>query len=103
MQAMYGTLVGGLLAIAGGLLVAVSADRRQRSRWRHDTQLRVGSELLGALQLVVRRLRDFAVMEEKSYRQFEAAADAYHEATMRWNTAMYATLMASPVTSADLI
>jgi hypothetical protein len=103
MEAILGSMVGGLLAIAGGVLATLAADQRQRRRWQLDTQLRVGSELLGALQLVVRRLRDIASVEDKTSAALEAAMDDFHEATTRWNSAMYAALIATPSSVVELL
>lgn len=102
-EAILGSIVGGLLAIAGGVFAALAADRRQRNRWQHDTQLRVGSELLGALQTVVRRLRDVAAIDDKESTAMRAATDDFHEATSRWNGALNAALMATPRTTVDLL
>jgi hypothetical protein len=102
-QAILGSIVGGMLAIAGGLLVGVTADRRQRRRWQYDNQLKVGSELLGSLQLVVRRLRDIAYLEDKKSSTAIRANDAFHDATTRWNTAMYAALIAAQAATSDIL
>ena len=55
-NAVLTTLVGGLLAIAGGLVGIAMGDRRERSRWLRDTQLQACTNLLSALQLLIRRM-----------------------------------------------
>jgi hypothetical protein len=94
MDAIVGTIVGGLLTIAGGLVGASVADRRVESRWRQDAQLRATTQLLGALQTLMRRMIDFAYLEDKADRR-SATIQNYHEASVGWNSAMYAALLVS--------
>jgi hypothetical protein len=103
MQALLGPLVGGLLAITGGLLVAVATHRREQSKWRRDAQVKAAAELLSALQLVVRRMINLAYQPEKRNEEGLAAVTRYEEATIGWNSAMYAAFLVSPAAAADLI
>jgi len=50
MNALLATLVGGALAIAGGVVGALATGRGEMSRWRRDAQLRASTDLLSALQ-----------------------------------------------------
>lgn len=92
MDAIVATIVGGLLTIAGGLVGARAAERRAESRWRQDAQLQATTQLLGALQTLMRRMIDFAYLEDKSDRG-SATIQNYHEATIGWNSARYAALL----------
>ena len=102
MDAIVATLVGGLLTIAGGLVGARTADRRAESRWRQDAQLQATTRLLGALQTLMRRMIDFAYLQEKNDRT-SITIQNYHEATTGWNSAMYAAwLVALPGPAAQI-
>jgi hypothetical protein len=60
--ALVSTLLGGLLAIGGGMVGIGLNDRRERSRWLRDAQLRASTDLLSALQLLVRRMINVAYL-----------------------------------------
>jgi len=66
MSAILTTLPGGLLAISGGLAGIALGDRRERSRWLHDSQWQASTTLPGALQLLVRRMINVACTPGKS-------------------------------------
>src|SRR5215469_11354260 len=53
MTAVLTTLLGGLLAIAVGLVGIALSDRRDRSSWLRDSQLPANTHLLSALHLLV--------------------------------------------------
>ncbi|MGS2615320.1 hypothetical protein ACVCAH_12470 [Micromonospora sp. LZ34] len=93
MEAVLGSLVGGVLAIAGGLLVALATVRHERTRWRRDAELKAAIDLLSALQSLVRRLMNLAYLEDKRGDEASAAMEHYREATIAWNSAMYAVLL----------
>jgi len=95
--------VGGMLAITGGLLVALTTHQRERSRWRRDAQLKAATEVLSALQALVRRMINVAYLDEKQDDEGLAAVSRYEEATISWNSAMYAALLVSPPAAAELI
>ena len=103
MQGVLGPLVGGLLAITGGLLVALATHRREWSRWRRDAQLKAATEVLSALQALVRRMINVAYQREKQSDDGLTAISRYEEATITWNSAMYAALLVSPAAAAELI
>jgi hypothetical protein len=96
-ETLLAALVGGLLAIVAGLLVASAADRGERRRWRRDAQLKASTDLLSALQTLVRRMIDVAYLEDKRLENTRTTQviQAYHEATISWNSAMYAALLVS--------
>jgi hypothetical protein len=102
MSALLATLFGGALAIAGGLVGALTTDRRERSRWRRDAQLRVSTELLSSLQEVIRRMIDLAYLAKKPPRGSPEYA-AYHEVTIGWNSSIYAALLVSPPNVVNLV
>ena len=102
MSALLATLVGGALAIAGGLVGVFATDRRERSRWRRDAQLRISTELLSSLQEVIRQMIDLAYLAEKPPRGSPEYA-AYHKATIGWNSSIYAALLVSPPHVVDLV
>jgi hypothetical protein len=54
MTTLLAALIGGGLAIAGGLVGVFTMDRRERNRWRRDAQLKASTELLSSLQEVIR-------------------------------------------------
>jgi hypothetical protein len=88
------TLAGGLLAIAGGLIGIALSDRRERSRWLRDSQLRASADLLSSLQLLVRRMIDVAYLEPED--PASPRATAFVEATVGWNNALYRALLIVP-------
>jgi hypothetical protein len=63
--AVLTTLIGGLLAISGGLVGIAMSDRRERTRWLRDSQLQASTNLLSALQLLVRRMINVAYLDPK--------------------------------------
>jgi len=101
MNALLATLVGGALAIAGGLIGAFAADRGEKSRWRRDAQLRVSTELLSSLQEVIRTMIDLAYLAEKPPRG--TSLSAFHEVSIGWNSSIYAALLVSPPKVVDLV
>jgi hypothetical protein len=104
MNAILGALAGGALAIAGGLAGAFATDRGARSRWRRDAQLRVSTELLSSLQEVIRRMMHLAYLTEKPPQPtLTPASSAYHEASVGWNSSIYAALLVSPSKIADMV
>ena len=94
MQAILGSLVGGLVAILGGMLVALTSDQRERRNWTRDAQLKASADLLTALQTLTRRLLDLAFLpdDRKTDRDLPART-RYHDATIEWNSAMYRALL----------
>lgn len=110
MNALLATLLGGLLAITGGLVGIVLNSRRERTRWLRDSQLQANTNLLSALQLLIRRMTNVAYLDPsvwKDPKTFEMATlddrdpsvamvSAYVEATVGWNNAMYAALLVAP-------
>ena len=94
MNAVLTTLVGGLLAIAGGLVGIALSDRRERSRWLRDTQLQASTNLLSSLQLLIRRMINLAYLDPKDHAS--PTAVAFGEATVAWNNALYGALLIVP-------
>ncbi|WP_146228015.1 hypothetical protein [Micromonospora sp. S4605] len=103
MEAVLGSLVGGVLAIAGGLLVALATVRHDRRRWQRDAELKAATDLLSALQSLVRRLMNLAYLEDKRGDEAAAAMADYREATIAWNSAMYAVLLVGSPASTALV
>jgi hypothetical protein len=67
MSAILTTLLGGLLAISGGLVGIALNDRRERTRWFRDAQLQTSTNLLSALQLLVRRMINVAYLDPSEW------------------------------------
>jgi hypothetical protein len=105
MNALLATFLGGALAIAGGLVGVLATHRSESSRWRRDAQLRTSTELLSSLQEVIRRMIDLAYLTEKPARGSTTGRtpSAYHEATIGWNSSIYAALLVSPPNLAALV
>ena len=95
MQAFLAALVGGLLTIAGGLAAVLATSRGVRSQWRNDTQLRVSTEVLSALQKMVSRINDLAFLAEKEGDDVKNAWSAHVASAMEWNNARHAALLVS--------
>jgi hypothetical protein len=96
MSAIVTTLLGGLLAISGGLVGVGLSDRRERSRWLRDTQLQATTNLLSALQLLVRRMINLAYLSpSESVDPTSPVVAAFHEA-VEWNKALYGGLLIAP-------
>lgn len=104
MTAVLTTLLGGLLAIAGGLVGIALGDRRERSRWLRDSQWQATTNLLGALQLLIRRMISVSYLDpEDSVDPAIPAVAAFSEATVEWNSALYsALLITSPEVAAKI-
>lgn len=83
---------------------ALATGRGELSQWRRDAQLRASTDLLSALQELVRRMIDLAYAADKPTRTDpEALSTAYREATIRWNSSIYAALLVSPPKLAALV
>jgi hypothetical protein len=111
MTAILTALLGGLLAISGGLVGIALTDRRERNRWLRDSQLQASSDLVTALQLLIRRMINVAYLdpaESGSYelQDFEkrrpqnahaiATMAAFDDATAGWNSARHRALLITP-------
>ncbi len=97
MTAVVTTLLGGCLAIAGGLVGIALGDRRERSRWLRDSQWQASTNLLSALQLVIRRMINISYLDEReSADPASAVVAAFSEATIAWNSALYSALLVVP-------
>jgi hypothetical protein len=97
MTAVLTTLLGGCLAIAGGLVGIALGDRRERNRWLRDSQWQASTNLLSALQLVIRRMINISYLgERESADPASAAVAAFSEATIAWNSALYSALLIVP-------
>jgi hypothetical protein len=109
--AILTTLIGGLLAISGGLVGVAMSDRRERIRWLRDSQLQASTSLLSALQLLVRRMINVAYLDPSVWGDQEsrdpekrkdkdplasATVAAFVEATVGWNNALYGALLIAP-------
>jgi hypothetical protein len=104
-------LIGGLLAITGGLAGITLTNRRERARWLRDAQLAASTDLLTALQLLIRRMINVAYLDPQAWRS-PASLDpkkwkdqdpptspevaAFVEATVGWNSALYGALLIAP-------
>jgi hypothetical protein len=95
MQAFLAALVGGLLTIAGGLAAVRATRRAVRSQWRDDTQLKVSTEVLSALQQMVRRINDIAFLADKEGDDADDAWSAHVASATEWNNARHAALLVS--------
>lgn len=104
MTTLLAALIGGGLAIAGGLVGVFATDRRERNRWRRDAQLKASTELLSSLQEVIRRMIQLAYLEEKPpHPTITPATSAYHGASVKWNSSIYAALLVSSPRIADIV
>jgi hypothetical protein len=111
MTGILTALIGGLLAISGGLVGIALTDRRERNRWLRDSQLQASSDLMTALQLLIRRMINVAYLDsaesgsyelqdfEKRRPQNEHAIEtmaAFDDATAGWNGARHRALLITP-------
>jgi hypothetical protein len=118
MVAVVTTLLGGFLAISGGLVGIALTDRRERSRWLRDSQLQASADLVTALQLLVRRMINVAYLdpaESGSYEvpefekrrpqneRAEAVMAAFDDATAGWNSARHKALLITPPRVAEKV
>jgi hypothetical protein len=111
MEVILTTLLGGLLAIAGGLAGIALTDRRERNRWLRDTQLQASVDLISALQLVIRRMINIAFLDPVESGDYEleninlrkprnqhslSATTALDDALVEWNNARYKATLIVP-------
>ena len=96
MQAFLAALVGGFRTIAGGLAAVLVTGRSTRNQWRNDTQLKVGTEVLSALQGRVSSISDLAYLADKHGYDGEKPWLVKCAADMEWNNARRAALLVSP-------
>ncbi len=104
MNAILTTLLGGLLAVAGGLVGIALTDRRERYRWLRDALLQASTNLLSALQLLVRRMINVAYLAPEESRDLASpTVAAFNEAMVLWNNARYAALLVTPAAVAGQV
>jgi hypothetical protein len=97
MNPILPTVPGGLLALGGGLMGIGLSARQERSRWLRDAHLRTSTEVLSALQTLMRRMIDLSYLDDKKVgERATTVLSAYHEATVQWNNALYAVLLIAP-------
>lgn len=96
MQAFLAALVGGVLTIAGGLTAVLVTGRGVRSQWRKDTQLKVSTDVLSALQTRVSRINDLAYLADKESDEGKSAWSTQVAAVTGWNNSRHAALLVSP-------
>lgn len=66
-----------------------------RTQWRDDTQLKVSTEVLSALQEMVRRINDLAFLADKEGGDAGDAWSAHVASATEWNNARHAALLVS--------
>ena len=118
MSAILTTLLGGLLAIAGGLVGIALSDRRERNRWLRDSQLQASTDLISALQLVIRRMINIAYLDPVESGDYESRTfkrrkprnphslgviTAFDDAMIEWNKARYKAILIVPAEIAATI
>lgn len=111
MTAILTTLIGGLLAISGGLVGVALTDRRERSRWLRDSQLQANVDLVTSLQLLIRRMINVAYLDPAESGSYElqdfdkrrpqspqaiSVMAAHDDATAVWNSARHKALLITP-------
>jgi len=103
MQAFLAVLVGGLLTIAGGLVAVLATSRSVKSQWRNDTQLKVSTEVLNALQKVVSRINDLAYLPDKEGDDANNAWSALVASVVEWHNVRNAALLVGYPRIVDLL
>jgi hypothetical protein len=93
MQAFLAVLAGGLLTIAGGLAAVLATSRSVKSQWRNDTQLKVSTEVLNALQKMVSRINDLAFLPDKEGDDAKKAWSVLVASVMEWHNVRHAALL----------
>jgi hypothetical protein len=96
MQAFLAALIGGALTIGGGLAAVLVTGRDARNQWRKDTQLKVSTDVLSALQTRVSRINDLAYLADKESDEANTAWSAQVAAATGWNNSRHAALLVSP-------
>jgi hypothetical protein len=117
-SAILTTLLGGLLAIPGGLVGIALTDRRERNRWLRDSQLQASTDLISGLQLVIRRMINIAYLDPVESGDYElqkfklrkprsshslGAITAFDDAMIEWNNAKYKAILIVPAEIAATI
>ena len=74
-----------------------------RSQWRNDTQLKVSTEVLNALQKVVSRINDLAYLPDKEGDDANNAWSALVASVIEWHNARHAALLVSSPKIAALL
>jgi len=83
--------------VAGGLVGIALSDRRERHRWLRDSQLLASTNLLSALQLLIRRMITVPYLDPAESRDpLSPAVAAFNDASVAWNNAQYAALLVTP-------
>jgi hypothetical protein len=73
------------------------SDRRERHRWLRDSQLQASTNLLSALQPLVRRMINVAYLDRaESQDPSSPAVAAFNDAMVAWNNARCAALLVTP-------
>ncbi len=95
-EQIVGVLIGGGLALLGGLVVAITSEVRGRGEWRRQARLSAASKAIGALQLLNREITNLAISPITTVDGTGHEWDAFHAATVGWNTARHEAALMCP-------
>lgn len=74
-----------------------------KSQWRNDTQLKVSTEVLNALQKVVSRINDLAYLPDKEGDDANNAWSALVASVVEWHNVRHAALLVGSPRIVDLL
>ncbi len=111
MNELLATIVGGALAIAGGIVAAYFTRNEQRRTRRSDAHLAANAHAIASLQQLVRAAINIAYVDLpprgaaplNDTPQQRELRSAYERAVTEWNAAMYRVLLVASVPIADLV
>jgi hypothetical protein len=97
-------LAGAVIALVGAVGLAIYSEKRTEKRWRRDSQLAAATNLLASLQALIRNMIDYAYLPDKRQGPTVATVlNAYSQATIVWNSAMYQALLVSSRSVAEMV
>lgn len=102
-EQIVGVLIGGGLALLGGLVVAITSEVRGRGEWRRQARLSAAIKAIGALQLLNREITNLAISRITTIDGTGPEWDAFHAATVAWNTARHEAALMCPAAELTLL
>lgn len=87
----------------GGLVGALTSEVRGRGEWRRQARLSAAAKSISALQLLNREITNLAISPITAIDGTDREWDAFHAATVTWNTARHEAALMCPAGELTLL
>ena len=95
-EQIVGVLAGGGVAIVSGLVAALTTEWRGGGEWRRQARLTAASKAIHALQGLNREITTLAISDQAAIDGADTAWEAFHAATVEWNSARHEAALICP-------